>query len=350
MRSYHATVRALFLLLLGSSAAAAQTAPGRPHFELGGQATMLSDGNFQAAAAGPHFTMNFGSRSAVNVAGEWQLNTGDRMNHAMMFRAQLEQSVWQSRQGSIFLAAGMALWRNTWSYPSQTLPSGFTYPAASYTDTTALFVLGGGFTRALAQRLTLRAEAEVLFAFSNPALRFSAGLSVPIGRYHPDVRATRPVAAPPLGSPESRVHPGLRVLVTSIDGRERHGTIQSVSNGIVEVDVDGVVTALQFADIRRIETQGTSPIGKAALVGALAGGIPMGIYMGALCANEGCSGGRVAAFTMGFAAMGAGIGALIGAALASGPHVIYESGRPHTIAVAPVVTGRGLGVGGSIRW
>jgi hypothetical protein len=53
---------------------------------------------------------------------------------------------------------------------------------------------------------------------------------------------------------------------------------------------------------------------------------------------------------MGFAALGAGVGALIGAALEPRPRVLYDSGRPHTLAVAPMVSGRGLGVGGTVRW
>jgi hypothetical protein len=352
MRRHQASFRALLLLLpLIAGAAAAQTVSDRPQFELGAQVTMLAVGGSRIAAAGPHLTVNFGRRSAVSVAGEWQVGSGNELKDSAFFLGQLEQSLWQSRQGHVFVTAGVGLWHNSGNYPSVTLPAGFTIPAQSYSDTTALFVVGAGFTLAFTQRLMLRATGEVMFVSGNPGFRLSAGFSVPMGRFQPMARASLPAeATPSLGSPESRVQPGKRVWVTSIDGRERRGTIQSVSNGILEVDVDGAVTPLLFADIRRIETRGTPPIVKGALVGAFAGGIPMVIYMGALCANEGCSGGRVAGYTMGFAALGAGVGALIGAALEPRPRVLYDSGRPHALAVAPMVSGRGLGVGGAVRW
>jgi hypothetical protein len=312
---------------------------------------MLAAHGSQIAAAGPHFTVNFGRGSAVNVAGDWQISAGGASRHVALFRGEFEQSLWQSRQGNVFLTAGVGLWHDSRDYPGLTLPDGFTIPASSYSDTTALFVIGGGFTRALAPRLTLRADADVIFAFGNPGFRLSAGLSVPMGRSQPAVRASRPApATPALASPESKVQPGKRVWITSIDGRKRHGTIQSVSNGILEVQVDGAVTALPFADIRRIETRGTPPIVKGAMIGALAGGIPIGIYLGALCANEGCSDGTVSGYAIGFAALGAGVGALIGAAFDPKSHVIYDSHRPPALAVAPEVARRQLGVGGTIRW
>lgn len=337
-----ARVGSLVLVLpLWAAVAAAQTPSDRPRYELGGQVSMLAGDDPSVAAAGPHLTINFGSRSALNLAGEWQVGPSDRNQQVALFRGQLEYAVMQSRQGNIFVTAGIGLWH----------ASGHQPPFA-FSDTTGLLAVGGGFTRALTQRLTLRADGELLFVSSRPTVRFSAGLAVPMGRFQTPTPANRTVGAtPPLGSPESKVRPGTRVVVTTTDGRRRHGEIRAVSSsGILEVDFAGTAAHVPFAEVRRIEARRASPIVKGAVIGALAGGIPIGLYVNLLCANEGCSDGGAATATLGFAALGAGAGAFIGAVFDRGPHVLYDSSQPHALAVGPVVSGRGLGVGGTIRW
>jgi len=345
-------VCALFLVLSSwATAAAAQTPSDRPRYELGGQVSMFTGSDPSFAAAGPHLTINFGTRSALNVAGEWKVGTAGRDEHAALFRGQLEYSVFQSSQGNIFVTAGLGLWHASGTVPGFPGFGGFNQPAFSYGDTTGVLLVGGGFTRSLAHRLTLRADGELLFVSSRAAVRLSAGLAVPLGRFQPAVRVNQPAGVmPPLGSPESKVQPGTRVVVTTADGRRRHGEILAVSTGTLEVDFDGAATKVPFAEVRRIEARRSSPVVRGAIIGALAGGIPTGIYISALCANEGCSDGSAATATLGFAALGAGAGAFIAKIFDHGPHVLYDSSRPHALAVAPVISGRGLGVAGTIRW
>jgi hypothetical protein len=144
---------------------------------------------------------------------------------------------------------------------------------------------------------------------------------------------------------------GEMIWVTTVDGRERQGRIVSSSSVELQLQAAGGSDTIQWADVAAISK--ADPVGDGMLKGAFAGALAAGLPAVVFISNYGeCPcGSRALGFVVGHAALGAGIGLAVGAALDSlsaERRTVYRSGK--TITVAPVVAPGRLAVGGSVSW
>lgn len=150
--------------------------------------------------------------------------------------------------------------------------------------------------------------------------------------------------------PTSAVRVGQTVWVTTADGREVEGIIGSVSGSEIGVQTGQQVTSFRWTEVRLIQAPDSIVDGvvKGAIYGGLAGAIPAAVFMGSYgecpCST---SGGIV----MGYTALGAGIGAVIGAAVDGnriGRRQLYKASP--TVALAPLLLPGRVAVTAAVRW
>jgi hypothetical protein len=150
--------------------------------------------------------------------------------------------------------------------------------------------------------------------------------------------------------PTSAVHTGQTVWVTTADGRQLHGRIESVSVTGISVDTGQGVTPVRWTETRLIEAPDSVVDGvvKGALIGGLSGGVPAAVFMGSYgecpCSTSG-------SIVLRYAALGAGICAAIGAMGDSsriGRRQLYKTSA--TVSIAPVVFPGRLAVSAAVRW
>lgn len=135
---------------------------------------------------------------------------------------------------------------------------------------------------------------------------------------------------------------GQAVWVTSSEGWEVRGVISDISAATIDVSGEAGTKRLNVTDIRRVATRDSLKNGF--WIGASVGAVP------ALALGS----GRVSAKAAGFFVFGSllygGVGMLIDHAI-EGRRTIYErSSTAAAIQVGPIVTRRGVGLGGTIRW
>jgi hypothetical protein len=151
----------------------------------------------------------------------------------------------------------------------------------------------------------------------------------------PAISAAQPVKS--FDQLSTRLKPGDTVYVTDAQGREIEGKITELHDASITLNSEGPTT-LQANNVRAVQRR-TKSLGKAALWGALVGGV-LGAVTGAGPDD------RLALGAIG-AAVGAGVGAAVRAALPPGRKEVYRapgaSGSAH-LSVAPVITPRTKGV------
>lgn len=203
-----------------------------------------------------------------------------------------------------------------WWYDDEVSPSEVArirsyYPSYAPSGTRNIFTFGGGVRWEVARHVAVEVELDGKFNGNYNFVRFTGGVTIPIGAY-PAVRPDgRKFAAPPShgGSVPSDqgvfVQTGRRVWATLADGRETTVTVVSLSATAIEKD--GQVTSTALVDVRKIEQADSNMnglwIGAAAGAGA---GFVSGL---ATCsAMYECSPGIPPIFM----AIGTGIGGLVG--------------------------------------
>jgi hypothetical protein len=357
-----------------ASMAAGQTPDAQPRIELGGHISLFK-GDPEQRTGGPRVTVNMTHRTALEAAVDWQLGQGpsrvDRSAHDM-FIVQIRQMILPFRGGGLLATAGAGAWHWDTSHPAE-----FGFPAFASRGTTRAFVVGGGVERQMGRHLALDAEARVVFTTDGSSpdqsgvrpfmqslkkFRILAGLTIPVGPYpslppvQRQARWTPPAAgqatvAMSTGGSVADLRPGARVWVTMGDGREFRGVATSPTS--IDLGVSDANTPLPFADVRKIEGERIAHGARnGAIIGLLGAGIPVVYYAQALQHGEG--GNYPSGLVVGFTALGAGVGALIGAIIDSHHprrHVLYDSTKKReTVRLVPIVSGRGAGVGGVVHW
>jgi len=156
--------------------------------------------------------------------------------------------------------------------------------------------------------------------------------------------------APASPAPTSVVRPGQTVWVTTADGREVHGTVETVSTTGISVQSGKNVTPVRWTETRRIDVPDSIVDGvvTGAVVGGLAGLVPPAIFFG-MYGECPCS--KTSGTFLQYSMLGAGIGAAIGAAADSariGRKQIYRASP--TVSLAPVLLPGRISVSGAIRW
>jgi hypothetical protein len=147
----------------------------------------------------------------------------------------------------------------------------------------------------------------------------------------------------------ARLKPGDTVWLTDAEGREIKGTVRDLSPGSLWLKTEGADREFSASGVQAIRAQRRDSLKNGVLIGAvvgLAGGAA------ACLANPECSGDEAAAgVTAGLAlvgaAAGAGIGALIDAAVKGPKLLVYRApGAPGQarVSVAPVIGPRAKGV------
>ena len=156
------------------------------------------------------------------------------------------------------------------------------------------------------------------------------------------------------GADLSAVLVGADVSVTMSDGRSLSGAILSASADQVSVRSNGGVETVSFAEIKVMKAAVNDPISDGIVKGMLIGGVAAGTGMALFMANYGeCPCSTTGTLVMAFGAMGAGVGALLGAVIDKAHHatqVVYRGSGSMTATVAPVFVKKGGGATMSIRW
>lgn len=155
--------------------------------------------------------------------------------------------------------------------------------------------------------------------------------------------AASPAAAQVTASSEmaatlaGKLEPGDRVTVTSLDGQKVKGRFVEVGAGAIRLRQDGLERHVEFAEIQKVQRT------RNGLVLGTVIGLGVGLGLGAAAAsyggNEGMNASGAFLWVLGLStAAGLGIDAAINL-----PRTVYD--REKTMAVTPIVTPRGAGVG-----
>jgi hypothetical protein len=141
---------------------------------------------------------------------------------------------------------------------------------------------------------------------------------------------------------------GKTVAVTNDAGRTVKGRITDLSPASLTLLVNGMEEQFTEASVRQIteRRRNTLSYGVSGLVtGALAG-----VFVGSLLQLESGSRGQVLGLSLLlFGGAGAGIGSAIGAATTH-ERVVYRAQGTTTIAIAPLTSPRGIGLGARVRF
>jgi hypothetical protein len=135
--------------------------------------------------------------------------------------------------------------------------------------------------------------------------------------------------------------PGDTLYITDTSGREFSSKVVDLSEKTLAVRVGGETRDLTEADVRRIRQRLPDRLWPSALIG-----FGVGAGLGALVAGFiECEGAECAGPSLGYGALGVGIGIGIDA-LIKGRKVIYEAPgtKPTRVALQPIVSGSVRGV------
>jgi hypothetical protein len=302
------------------------------------------DGQWQSIA--PRASLNVSTRTALEFiyAGQAERDGFSTLDYTV---ARVKRTLVQTDRSGVFGTFGAALARRSYS-PVQAGFSPLVFPV-EYSINPAV---GVGAEIELGAHVALRTEAEYLIG-PETRLRFSGGVSVPLGRYPNRSRADDSLAL--AASPAGLVRPGQTVWISSKDGREWKGEIAHRSLQGLTIRHAGGGTSIALEDIQTIDA--TDRLTNGMINGALAGGVSGGVF-GAIAARVWCEGdaGCIPLGAMVFGGIGAGIGTLTGAVIDSfheRRRPLYDarvSARRPSVLVAPVVGRQSAGVVGTVTW
>jgi hypothetical protein len=330
-----------------------------PRVELGGHVSFLSDGE-SVTTVGPKVFVNLNSRTAIAASADFQVGPGMGFqafqgNHNFLFVGVRRALVTSARTAG-FITGGLTRW---W-YDDEVSPAEVArirayYPAYAPTGTRNIFTFGGGVRWEVARHVAVEVELDGEFNGNYNFARFTSGVTIPIGSYpavRPDARKFAVPASHGGSVPSDQgvsVQTGRRVWATLADGREVTGHVASLSATALELMKDGHVTSTPLADVRKIEQADSNMNGL--WIGAAAGaGAGFVSGLATCAAMYECSPGIPPVFM----AIGTGIGGLVGWVIDK-QHVsretVYVSGaKSPRLTVAPIVTPRGVGAGGTVCW
>jgi hypothetical protein len=149
---------------------------------------------------------------------------------------------------------------------------------------------------------------------------------------------------------------GTPVWVTTADGREQEGSVQSMSPTQLVLRIDAANRSISLADVRRIE--GRDPLGNGIRNGGIAGAAAFagfGLFLSqALCeVSEGCLRNDLVPIIK-IAGLGAGIGVAAGALIdyaIKGRRLLYaSSSSPIVLQAMPRLTARSFGARVTLTW
>lgn len=344
---YWLPLATLAAMLATPPASSAQTPRLAPAVELGAGAMFGVRTGGGLTAAGPRVTAHFSPRAAIEAGFDAQLDrSGFRRRD--VFHVQGRRTLHQFDGGSIFGTAGLAFQRVTFEQQPEFGFPGFTRHEPQFGP-----IAGLGVEFAVARYLGIRGDFQFVVT-EDSFLRGGLSVSVPIGGY-PDRTAWRASRDAVRGGPLEATRLGQRVWATTREGRIVSGDVAGRSAASLTILADGTRTDVAISDIQRLET--SDGILDGAAIGTLSGGIPGAVFGGllgaALCeTDDNCA--LEAGLLIG--ALGAGLGALAGAIVDSlhvGRRTLYErpgAPAPASLVVVPIVTRRGAGAGGVIRW
>lgn len=148
---------------------------------------------------------------------------------------------------------------------------------------------------------------------------------------------------------------GGTIYVTDAQGRDIKGKVRDLGPSALTLD-SAALEALQADAVRLISQRGSRPIGRVALYG-LGVGPGLGIAALAIAAQDPCDdcAGIGVAILGGYARLGAGPGAAIGAMMPGKTRVIYRppgapGAAPARLSFAPFVTSERKGFAVSVRF
>ena len=196
--------------------------------------------------------------------------------------------------------------------------------------------------------------------------RFIVVMSLAVVMVRPSPAAAQ-LSSRDLSSSSLQIPVGQKVTVTTADGRIVKGQVLELSPATLNMGQGGErTTSLAIADVRRV--QATDSVTDGAIKGALSLGL-IGLLAGAWAdagnAVEGLFGGSLVLLLGGEpepikepkhyltgALVGVGVGALLGYAMDAGKEkTVYERGTLGvSVAVSPIVSAAGNGVGVQVRW
>jgi len=149
---------------------------------------------------------------------------------------------------------------------------------------------------------------------------------------------------------------GTKVWVTTSDGREQEGSVESVTPTQLVLRIDAGTRLIPLGEVRRIE--GRDPLGNGIRNGAIAGAAALGgfgLFLSqALCeVSDGCLRNDLVPLIK-IAGLGAGIGMASGALIdyaIQGRRLLYSSSNsPIVLQVMPHLTAHSVGARVSFTW
>jgi hypothetical protein len=152
---------------------------------------------------------------------------------------------------------------------------------------------------------------------------------------------------------EVLVRPGETIWVTDDGGVEVEGTLVAITSDRLEVLAPGGPRTWSPPDVRRVRHKESDPVGNGVLWGAVVGGGAAAALWVAACASDECTSEDVGWGLLGtgiYAAVGAGIGALVDLAHRSS-RVVYEGPAPaSSLLFGPIVGRTRAGVAIGVRF
>ena len=187
-----ASAAVLAMLLAAPSSAAAQSANTLPRVEVGGGAGFLVFGEGTLPSWGPRVSVNFNNRVAVESGVD--INQIERSNYgswtAGMYFTQVKATVrsGDAKNARVFVLAGLiGLFEREHVNEQQYTYNGSlrSYPGHTYTDVTWPFMptAGIGVEYPIGRHAAIRLDTQAVFAEYGVAVRFGAGVTIPIGHY-----------------------------------------------------------------------------------------------------------------------------------------------------------------------
>jgi hypothetical protein len=346
--SLRALVLVLITTLMAPVAAAAQVVEGTPVLEVGADVSAGPHGDGEWSSFGGRVRLNFDRRTAVEGLYSPERVRGE-FSQADYFTVHVRRSLHMFDGGALFGGLGVSFASRTYREVRYFDPGpSFTFTSNSIGPSFAL-----GAEVEVAPYLAVRGETQYVLSDAS-ILRFSGGVSVPIGGRYPGRAVT--VDAPSIArTPLARVRSGQMVWVTMGDGREYQGEVAARSPAALTLRHAGGATTIATSDIQRIEAPDTLLNGVTIGMGAggAAGGVLGGIIGDLVCEQ---AGGCVAIGALLVGGMGAGMGGLVGVIVDSFRETrqpVYERGPASSgaqLIVAPVISRDRAEVSGAIRW
>jgi hypothetical protein len=337
----------LMLLLTMPVIAMAQGAVRTPVVEVGADVSGAAQGDGPWTSLGGRLRLNFDRRTAVE--GIFSPERGpDDYWQADYVTVQVRRSLHTWDGGVLFGALGATVGHHTF----REVPAPGREPLYTFTSRSLGPSFSFGTEVEVAPYLAFRAETQYVLS-DDSMLRFSGGVSVPIGGRYPGRDNTESKASL-ARTPLAQVRSGQHAWITVADGREYAGEVVSRGPDAVTLRHRRGATSIATADIVRIDAPDRLLNGIMIGMGAggAAGGVLGGILGDFVCeSSNGCV--TVGALLVG--GMGAGMGSLIGAmvdGIRDNRRPVYDrSATPRAqVTLAPVLSRDKRGVAAIIRW